>query len=149
MVPSLLNNSVITWIDRASTHLSLGEIQQAEYALNVAEKIGVNKQQYNASYFALIKAELLIQQNYPKDAINALEFIENPLIKPRNYETWLYQSFGFPNHLIPSLSILEKTEYDLLIYRKLEELYKSENRFEDAEWANSQANELLNLLEKN
>jgi tetratricopeptide (TPR) repeat protein len=144
-----LNSSVMTWIDRASTHLYLGEIPQAEYALTVAEKIGVKKHQYNASYFALIEADILIHQNNPEEAINALESIEKPLIKPRNYETWLYQSFGFPNHLLPSLSILEKTEYDLLIFRKLEELYTHENRFEDADWAKNQADLLSNILETN
>ena len=143
------SSSALTWVDKASTHLLLGENQQAEYALFVAENLDVTKQQSIAAYYALIKATFFIQNNNPQDATRILESIERPIIRPRNYETWVYQSFGFPNHLLPSLAILEKTEYNLKNLQLLENLYLEDNRIEDAKWARNQANLLSKLLEKN
>lgn len=141
------SSSALIWVDRAAAHCALNQHKECEYSLTVAERLNAKNQPSTAALFFLTKSNLLIQKDLPEEAIITIESYINPLVRIKNYENLVHQRFGFPNSLLPSIAILEKNQYDLLILKLLEDLYISENRIEDAEWARTQANSLSYLLD--
>lgn len=137
-------SSALIWVDRAAAHCALYEYPQCEYSLEVAERLNVGNQPQSAAHYALTKSNFLRQQGKDAEAMKILESHIRPLVKIKNYENVVYQRVGFPNPLLPSLSILEKNALDLVVYRELAELYKQANMFPDAIWAENQA-ELLSV----
>lgn len=100
----------------------------------------------NSSIYSLTKSELFRQRKNNTDAIKILESYIQPLVRIKNYENVVYQRIGFPNNLLPTLAILEKNNYDLMIYQQLEELYLVDGRIEDAILVRRKVKELNNLL---
>lgn len=142
-------SSALIWVDRAAAHCALNEYPQCEYSLYVAEALNVVNQSPAAAIYFLTKSDLLMQNSNREEAISTLEFYIKPIVRFNNYERIVYQRIGFPNYLLPSLALLEKTNYDLMVFRKLEDLYLAENRFDDANWARNQVNLLSEMLESN
>jgi hypothetical protein len=115
--------------------------------LEIAERLDVLNHPISNSLYALTKANLLLRRQKSDEAIEVLESIVRPKIRVRYYEHLMYQRFGFPNPLLPSLVLMEQNKFDVLIYSQLADLYKENGDLNDAEWAINQANILSNLLE--
>lgn len=143
----LSESSPLIWVDRAAAHLALDEIPQSEYALEIAKTLDVLNQPIASSIYALTASNLLLRSQKTDEAIEILESVVRPMIRLRTYEYIVYQRFGFPDHLLPSLAILEQNKFDLMIYSQLGDLYRENGNLNDAEWAVNQAIILSSLLE--
>lgn len=145
------NNEIprLFWIDRAAAHIALHQYDLAHYELNIANEIGPMRNEVIRSYYSLVLSDLLIARNESQAAIPILENVVKPQMVFRYYDSYIFHRVGFPDPLLPSVRKLNQNYFDLKIYNRLHELYLSQNRLPEANWAKEQENLLLKYFPKN
>lgn len=137
----------IIWVDRAVASMIQEDYRQAGYELWVADQLGAVGKEETSSYFAWTMFEFFSRQGKDTQASAVLKFVGEPRIKYRLYDYLVFQRVGFPDPLLPTISILEKNKYDLLIYEELAKSYQEQGRLEEASWAREQAQTLAGYLD--
>lgn len=135
------------WLDRAQTHLDLGQLRHAKYAVRVASTLHNNRLESDAgTLVARVRAAVRLKEGQPQEAIAALELVVRPNFTQEGYGYGVFRSVDFPGVLLPHLEMLQRTSEDLAAYRQLEHLYEAEGRMDDAAWAREQGDVLAALL---
>lgn len=141
----VVSSDPLPWLDRADAHLALGQQAQARYALSIAQVLGAGDAAHRA-HNALSIAAYHRAQGRADDAIAALERAARPQVERVSYDVAIYRRSPLPGLLLPGLTMLQRTEEDLAVYRELAHLYAEEGRQGDAAWAEAQAAALAALL---
>lgn len=136
------SSSALIWVDRAAAHCALNEYPQCEYSLAIAKALRAENQAIPRSFYVQTKSNFLIHNNSIQEAINILESDIKPLVRIKNYENIVHNRIGFPEALLPSISILENTPHDLENLYLLKELYIQEDRLDEAAWVEEQISAL-------
>lgn len=136
------------WIDRADVHLALGQIDQARYALNIAETLR-HANPYDPPTripMALSWARLLSHEGEQQQALEVLSRAAQPRLTRDGYGYGTFRRIGLPGNLQPRLDLLQRTADDLTLYRMLEQHYTAAGMAHDAAWARQRADMLMQLL---
>lgn len=147
--PSSSKADPLNWLDRADIHLALGQRAEAEYALRIVDALRYSRSYvpgYADARSALSHAALSLAQGDMAQAIRDLEDVARPRITRDGYGYGVYLRVGLPGSLLPQLDMLERTAYDVDVYRQLALLYEQQGRADDAAWARERAALLAEML---
>lgn len=139
----------LIWIDKAYAHILLKEYKHARYELKIADDLGAMDNDETRSYMAFVVSEFLTNVGESDQAEEILTNFVNPQIVYRSYDLSIFNRVGFPDLLLPSLTLLNMNKYDRLIFEKLSGLYIQQGRYSESRWANEIADELAESLDNN
>ena len=139
----------LIWIDKAYAHILLKEYKQARYEIKIADELGAMDNDETRSYMAFVVSEFLTNVGESDQAEEILTNFIDPQIVYRSYDLSIFNRVGFPDLLLPSLTLLNMNKYDRLIFEKLSGLYIQQGRYSESRWANEIADELTESLENN
>jgi len=145
----LTSSDVLPWLDRANAHLALGQMDQARYALHMADTLRrLHVSPFIATQAALSHAALLLAEGNKEKVIPVLEGAVRGNAVGSPYSLGVFQQIDLPGKFCPRLDLLQRTESDLAIYRLLVQLYTEQGTHERAIWAQKRADALATLLKE-
>ncbi len=139
--------SPLPWIDRAMVFIALGQLEQAEFALDTARTLqGAGIHASVAAFDARARAALALARGEQAQAIDALEAAAYPGVR-LSYSYVLFHRVALPGELSPQVDLLQRTADDLAVYRQLATLHEQQGQTDAAARARAYADALAALLE--
>ena len=132
------------WLDRADAHLLLEQMDEARYALLIAEMLQKNSQFAAATrtHAALVRARLLLRQGQRTQAAAVLRGAAHAGDPFSSYNYSLFRRPRLPGDLLPWLDLLQRTRRDVEMYRLLAQLEAEQGRT----WALRMAEKLAGMV---
>ena len=149
-IQTRLNNSempALLWIDRAYAHILLKDYEHARYEIQIADELGAMDNDETRSYMAFVVSEFLSTKGEYDQAEKVLTNFVDPMLVYRSYDFFIFKRLGFPDLLLPSLTLLNMNKYDRLIYQKLSGIYFQQGRYSEANSAKDVADTLAEMLD--
>jgi O-antigen ligase/tetratricopeptide (TPR) repeat protein len=136
------------WLDRADAHLLLAQMDEARYALRIAETMRQNSQVAAATrtHAALVRARLLLRQGQRTRAAAVLRGAAHAGDPFSSYSYSLFRRPRLPGDLLPRLELLQRTRQDVEMYHLLAQLEVEQGRTDEADWALQMAETLAETL---
>ena len=135
------------WIDRAYAHILLKDYKHARYEIQIAAELGAMNSDETRSYMAFVVSEFLTTNGEYYQAEKVLTNFVDPMLVGRSYDFFVFKRLGFPDLLLPSLTLLNMNKYDRLIYEKLSGIYFQQGRYSEANSAKDVAETLAEMLD--
>ena len=137
----------LLWIDRAYAHIYLKDYKHARYEIQIADELGAMDNDETRSYMAFVVSEFLTTKGEYDQAEKILTNFVDPMFVNRSFDFFIFKRVGFPDLLLPSLTLLNMNKYDQLIFEKLSGLYFQQGRYSEANSAKDVADTLAEMLD--